>query len=715
MTFYVCSLPQHGPGEPKELFTDDPALVERFIEAEDKRPGRGVFQCINPLLPGARRRSLETVAHLRFIYFDLDLQNIEAGRDDVIKRLRGLPVEFIWVRDSGFGNLHVGIEIKDAPARDTPEYARVVAVWKRLAEKLAADPAPVHPAALIRCVGTHNKKNGGSGLCHMLWNGGGPLDITELEELDDLLAEPLLARKPRPAGEPRAGTGERKAPIDVAARLAAMTFGGPGDSAIHMTQLSVTASLLRSGVALEEATHIVLDATRAAVADDPQWDWRQEELTILRMGCDFIVKKPELTTLLPDKWREPFKVALEQGRRPDVGLNDSGFYFRAWKTKAGGAGKQSETTAEASAGRKYRFPLIAFDDMRPGTEPNYLVDELFPAAGLALVYGAPKSGKSFWVFDAVMHVALGWEYRDRAVQQGPVIYCAFEGAHGYRKRSEAFRRHHCLTDERPPLFIVPGRADLIRDHASLIGDMQGQLRDIGVAQLPKAVVLDTLNKSLTGSESKDVDMANCIAAAEAIQKVFGCLVIIVHHHGIEESRPRGHTSLRGAVDAQIKITRDEQNNIIAEIEDMRDGPEGAQIASRLVVVEVGADLTGKHITSAAVEPVDAPLARQKLPRLTPNQRTMLSLLEEAGPFGLSINEWNSRARAAGLGKHRAATLADLRADLRRKGLVIERGGAWLVASNRNRVIFEANATVTYVAGGLGRYVRTGTIGTRNRT
>jgi hypothetical protein len=394
--------------------------------------------------------------------------------------------------------------------------------------------------------------------------------------------------------------------------------------------------------------------------------------------------------------RQTLREALAENRRPRVCHSSHiGWHIRSWSEKSGAQSRgatseeakekpQDKTGAKNQTGRTYRFPLIAFDDMRPGTEPNYLVDELFPADGLALVYGAPKSGKSFWVFDAVMHVALGWEYRDRSVQQGPVIYCAFEGAHGYRKRSEAFRRHHCLTDERPPLFIVPGRADLIKDHASLIGDMQGQLKDRGVTQPPKAVVLDTLNKSLTGSESKDVDMANYIAAAEAIQKVFGCLVIIVHHHGIEESRPRGHTSLRGAVDAQIKITRDELNNIIAEIEDMRDGPEGAQIASRLVVVEVGADLTGKHITSAAVEPVDAPVAKQRTPRLTPNQRTMLSLLEEAGPSGLSVNEWNSKARAAGLGKHRPATLADLRADLRRKRLVIERGGAWLVVSNRNR-------------------------------
>jgi hypothetical protein len=234
------------------------------------------------------------------------------------------------------------------------------------------------------------------------------------------------------------------------------------------------------------------------------------------------------------------------------------------------------------------------------------------------------------------------------------------------------------------MFIVPGRADLIRDHASLIGDMRGQLADAGVSAPPKAVILDTLNKSLTGSESKDVDMANYIAAAEAIQKAFGCLVVIVHHHGIEESRPRGHTSLRGAVDAQIKITRDERNNIIAEIEDMRDGPEGAQIASRLVVVEVGTDMTGKHITSAAVEPVDAPPTMQRPPKLTLNQRTMLSLLEEAGPAGLSVNEWNGKARAAGLGKHRPAPLADIRADLRHKGLVVERAGVWVVVSNANR-------------------------------
>ena len=263
-----------------------------------------------------------------------------------------------------------------------------------------------------------------------------------------------------------------------------------------------------------------------------------------------------------------------------------------------------------------------------------------------------------------------------------MIYCAFEGAHGYHKRGEAFRRHHGLTDERPPMFVVPGRADLIKDHAALIADMRGQLTDRGVSSPPKACVLDTLNKSLIGSESKDVDMANYIAAAEAIQKAFGCLVIIVHHHGIEESRPRGHTSLRGAIAVMIRIDRDDQNNILAGVEEMRDGPEGAQIASRLVKVMVGEDIKGKPLTSAAVEPTDAPATRQRGPKLTPNQRTMLVLLDEAGPGGLTVDEWNEKARAAGLAKHRRAELVDLRSDLKRKGLVAERKGVWTVVQDR---------------------------------
>jgi hypothetical protein len=325
---YICSL-AHGSGEPpKELITDDPILADRFAEAEDGRPGRGIYQALNPLIPGAQRRCLETVAAIQFIYFDLDIQNIDATREQILDWLRQLPIEFVWVRDSGSGNIHAGIEIKDAPPPG-PEYDRVVAVWKRLAEKFAADPAPVHPAALIRRVGTHNKKNGSNGLCHELWNGGRPVDITELEALDELLVEPLLTRKQVEQSGVTNVPPETRPPVDVDERLSRMQWRGPGDSSIHSTQLSVSAAMLRQGISLNEMVQVVLSATRGV--GDPSWNWGEEERTIRRMGIDLINKDPEgLADRLPEDLRQKVIDILANGRRPKITYTlNLGWHVRA--------------------------------------------------------------------------------------------------------------------------------------------------------------------------------------------------------------------------------------------------------------------------------------------------------------------------------------------------------------------------------------------------
>jgi hypothetical protein len=112
----------------------------------------------------------------------------------------------------------------------------------------------------------------------------------------------------------------------------AMEFQGPGEDSIHQTQLSVTASLLRSGVALEEVTRIVLEATRAAVLGDPRagkWSWRREARKILRMGAAFIGKHPELAGLLPDGWPRP-KAVESAPPPPKHTLAEVHAVFRRW-------------------------------------------------------------------------------------------------------------------------------------------------------------------------------------------------------------------------------------------------------------------------------------------------------------------------------------------------------------------------------------------------
>src|SRR6185312_13471928 len=114
---------------------------------------------------------------------------------------------------------------------------------------------------------------------------------------------------------------------------------------------------------------------------------------------------------------------------------------------------------------------------------------------------------------------------------------------------------------------------------------------------------------------------------------------------------------------------------------MKDGPEGDVIASRLEVVEVGQDAHDKPITSCVVIADEAPPAPEALShKLTPNQQSMLNILDDAGPAGLSVEEWNDKARENGLGINRRMSLMDYRKALKDKKLVHEDAGHWYITN-----------------------------------
>jgi hypothetical protein len=277
-----------------------------------------------------------------------------------------------------------------------------------------------------------------------------------------------------------------------------------------------------------------------------------------------------------------------------------------------------------------RFKLVPFDALTVGSTIVYLVKGLIPRTGLVVVWGPPKCGKSFWVFDLVMHPALGWPYRKRKTLSGPVVYCAFEGAEGYGRRAEAFRRKHLLDAATPvPFFLVPARMTFAKDHQAFIRDIKAQIGD----KQPVAIVLDTLNRSLGGSENDDEAMGNYIKAGDAVREAFNCVVIIVHHCGIEGNRPRGHTSLTGAVDAQLAVKRDAAGQIVVTVEWMKDGPEGETVVSRLETLDVGTEPDGKPITSCAIVPAEATVeaGKQTKPsKMIPKAaKTALRALHEA--------------------------------------------------------------------------------------
>jgi hypothetical protein len=273
-----------------------------------------------------------------------------------------------------------------------------------------------------------------------------------------------------------------------------------------------------------------------------------------------------------------------------------------------------------------RFKLVRFGQITLQTTPAYLVAGLIPRVGLVVIWGPMKCGKSFWTFDLVMHVALGWPYRGRKVRQGEIVYLLLEGHAGFNRRVEVFRRKYSIADA--PFYLITASIDLVHDHLMLITDIRAH------SAKPAAVVIDTLNRSLFGSESKDQDMSAYVRAADVVREAFDCAVVIIHHCGVDDTRPRGHTSLGGNLDAQLAVKRDTARNVVVEVEWMKDGDsEGDTIISKLERIELGPDEDGNEMSSCVVVPVEdtasaVPKAKGKT-RLPKAARTALRALTEA--------------------------------------------------------------------------------------
>ena len=320
---------------------------------------------------------------------------------------------------------------------------------------------------------------------------------------------------------------------------------------------------------------------------------------------------------------------------------------------------ESEPTPSPKPNRKTelrrRFPVTWFEDTVFSTAPPSLVQGMLPRSGIAVVWGPPKCGKSFWIFDLLMHVALGWEYRERRVESGPVVYISLEGNTAFPRRIEAFKQQYNIR--KAPFCLITEPLSLTADVVALINDLKTQIGDTP----PIAVCIDTLNQSLVGSESKDSDMAAYLKAGVHISRVFDCLVIVVHHCGYDDTHARGHSAIYGNTDVIIAVSRDVANNVISKVEFMKDGEDGSEVASHLKTVTIGKDDNGDPLTSCVIEPVEGAVSAAKRPKLSDQAelalRALTEVLIEAGTVPPASNNIPPNTRTCTLEKWRSGCMS----------------------------------------------------------
>ena len=275
-----------------------------------------------------------------------------------------------------------------------------------------------------------------------------------------------------------------------------------------------------------------------------------------------------------------------------------------------------------------RFNLTPWAEL-PEIETQWLIPNILPAGGMAALYGKPGTFKSFIALHVAAMIGSGNHVFGNAVLQGDVIYVAGEGGAGLKARRDAVIKAHNIKD--PKVYFLRAQLDLRSNEA----DREALIAEIANRDLkPVLLIIDTLSRAFAGgNENSSDDMGKFIAHVTTIQLRLNTAVLIVHHTGKDEARgQRGHSSLNGAVDAELEVQKlsepgDEDRRGQITITKMKDGEDGLKFQYRLEIVQLGIIDASK--TSLAVIPLDedeAPQQRRK--PLTGHRKTAFEALKQ---------------------------------------------------------------------------------------
>jgi RecA-family ATPase len=237
------------------------------------------------------------------------------------------------------------------------------------------------------------------------------------------------------------------------------------------------------------------------------------------------------------------------------------------------------------------WPLYSEADLGALPEPEWLVSGVL-SDGLSVMYGPPKAGKTFAALSMALHVGSGTHWFGTKVKRGPVLYVSGEGQGGLHKRIEGWKKATGLRAS--DLYVIPFPVRLgVPEHVSaLIADTHA----VGA----KLVVIDTLARSMSGmDENSAQDMGKVIAGLGYLKAQTNTGVLILHHSGVEGTRPRGSTALFGAADTLMRVDGDGKN-LTVYCEGMKDAAPFRTRRFELTPAGQSLALSERHTTMTAI-------------------------------------------------------------------------------------------------------------------
>ena len=398
------------------------------------------------------------------------------------------------------------------------------------------------------------------------------------------------------------------------------------------------------------------------------------------------------------------EIDLEAWRRRNA-IVDKGYFNAHEAAEAADDCEAMDRIAEL-AGYPYDPPLASRrkstgfftsvgESLREGLKPiQWLVRKYIEADTLALFFGDPASGKSFAAIDIACCVATGTPWHSNKTNPGAVSYIAGEGKNGLHRRFKAWSEHNnvslfdvpLFTSHRPALLCTAAAAAEVANEVAAMREECGHT--------PSLIVVDTLARNFGGDENNAVDMGAFVTNLDKFLRKsdeWSATVLVVHHCGkADKTGSRGSSALKGAIDAEYSITKDESGIVRIEPTKMKDAEHPPAMAFKMKVLELEGmlDDEGEPVTSVALSSVaHVPPAKNGRAGRGKNQTLALSMLRDLVSENrkrvadggrdpeharVTLDEWRARMGNGGMNRFQARDVID---GLRDRGVIaLEVGG-----------------------------------------
>lgn len=187
--------------------------------------------------------------------------------------------------------------------------------------------------------------------------------------------------------------------------------------------------------------------------------------------------------------------------------------------------------------------------------PPIIDDGILLEKTILLIYGQPKSRKTFLALNMALGIAQGKSFAGFNISNPrKVLYLSAEG--GYFPTRDRIQKMCLKIEERhvENFLICPNTKINLCDRS----DCADIRRVIGNIQ-PQVVILDPLIRFHSADENTANQMAAVFTLLRELIEQYSLSIIIVHHEGKDEYRgARGSSAIAGEYDSRIQISTKEE-------------------------------------------------------------------------------------------------------------------------------------------------------------